>query len=115
MAAHRPARRLLTTFIGGKRNPELPAQAPSAIAALAHEEHMVLLDARTAPTFQEVTRWPQAIPQYNLGHLARVQQADTAEQALPGLFLGGSWKGGVAVGDCLRNGLGLGERIAAQL
>ncbi len=106
---------LLTTFIGGKRNPELPAQAPSAIAALAHEEHMALLDARTAPTFQEVTRWPQAIPQYNLGHLARVQQADTAEQALPGLFLGGSWKGGVAVGDCLRNGLGLGERIAAQI
>ena len=106
---------LLTTFIGGKRHPELPALAPAAIAALAHEEHMALLDVRTAPSFQEVTRWPQAIPQYNLGHLARVQQADTAEQALPGLFLGGSWKGGVAVGDCLRNGLGLGERIAATL
>lgn len=106
---------LLTTFIGGKRHPQLPGQPPADIAAVAHEEHAALLDAREAPIFQEVTRWPQAIPQYNLGHLARVQQAETAEQALPGLFLGGSWKGGVAVGDCLRNGLDLGGRIAARL
>lgn len=106
---------LLTTFVGGQRNPELPGRSEADLGALVQAEHADLLGARGAPIFQEVTRWPQAIPQYTLGHMARVQAADNAEVALPGLFLGGSWKGGVSVGDCLRNGLVLGDQVAARL
>ena len=51
-----------------------------------------------------VTRWPRAIPQYTLGHLSRVARAQVIEQALPGVHLCASWLGGVAVGDCVRNG-----------
>lgn len=106
---------LLTTFIGGLRNPELPSREPQAIGALAHEEHAALLGASEAPLFQQVTRWPQAIPQYTLGHLERVRQANEAEGALPGLFLGGSWKGGVSVGDCIGNGQQLAEQVRGFL
>lgn len=95
---------LLTTFIGGQRQP-LMAQLPeSDIADLAHQEHAALLGATGQPRFQAVTRWPRAIPQYTLGHLGRVERAEAARRALPGLFFCANWTGGVAVGDCIRNG-----------
>ena len=95
---------LLTTFIGGRRHPELPGMQEEQIAALAHAEHGALLGTRGDPVWQVVTRWPRAIPQYTLGHLSRVARAQVIEQALPGVHLCASWLGGVAVGDCVRNG-----------
>jgi oxygen-dependent protoporphyrinogen oxidase len=106
---------LLTTFIGGQRQPELPALAEGDIAALAHAEHGVLLGARAAPLFQAVTRWPRAIPQYTLGHLGRVARAEAATRVLPGLFLCASWKGGVSIGDCIKNGHLEASAVAACL
>jgi oxygen-dependent protoporphyrinogen oxidase len=106
---------LLTTFIGGLRDPDLPALAEGAIAALAHAEHAALLGASDKPLFQSVTRWPQAIPQYTLGHLGRVARAESAERSLPGLFFCASWKGGVSVGDCIKNGHLSAEAAAAYL
>ncbi len=106
---------MLTTFIGGKRQPTLPGLAEDEIAAIAYAEHGVLLGTRAAPQWQVVTRWPRAIPQYMLGHLGRLTRADAAQAALPGLYLCGSWKGGVSVGDCVRNGHGVGEAVAAWL
>jgi protoporphyrinogen/coproporphyrinogen III oxidase len=106
---------LLTTFVGGQRNPELPALAEADIAALAHGEHAALLGARQPPLFQTVTRWPRAIPQYTLGHLDRVARADAAQRALPGLVFCASWKGGVSVGDCIKNGHQGADTVAAYL
>jgi oxygen-dependent protoporphyrinogen oxidase len=106
---------LLTTFIGGQRQPDLPGLAEADVAALAHAEHAALLGARAEPLFQAVTRWPRAIPQYTLGHLDRVARAEAAARALPGLFFCASWKGGVSVGDCIRNGHLEADAVAAFL
>ncbi len=106
---------LLTTFVGGQRNPELPHLAEDEIGALVQAEHGALLGTRAAPAFQAVTRWPRAIPQYTLGHLGRVARADAAAASLPGLFLCASWKGGVSVGDCIRNATLEGDAVAAYL
>ena len=95
---------LLTTFIGGQRQPELARLDEAEIAALAHAEHAALLGASHAPLFQAVTRWPRAIPQYTIGHLGRVARAEAAQRTLPGLFHCANWKGGVSVGDCIKNG-----------
>ena len=106
---------LLTTFIGGRRNPDLPALDEEELATLAHAEHAALLGASRKPRFQAVTRWPRAIPQYTLGHLGRVARAEAATRALPGLFLCGNWRGGVSVGDCIGNGHSEGGAVADYL
>jgi oxygen-dependent protoporphyrinogen oxidase len=95
---------LLTTFVGGMRNPDLPRLVEHEIAAIAHDEHAALLGARKPPLFQSVKRWPRAIPQYTIGHLSRVERAQSATRMLPGLFYCANWKGGVAVGDCIKSG-----------
>jgi oxygen-dependent protoporphyrinogen oxidase len=106
-----PEMALLTTFVGGQRRPELLAMPDDELLALVRAEHRALLGAQLAPVFQRVTRWPQAIPQYTLGHLGRVARAQAAAQALPGLAFCANWLGGVAVGDCIRNG----HEVAASL
>ncbi len=95
---------LLSSFIGGRRQPELAALPEADIAALAHAENAALLGARRAPLWQAVTRWPRAIPQYERGHLARVAEVAKAEAALPGLRLCANWRGGVSLGDCIVQG-----------
>jgi len=106
---------LLTTFVGGQRNPELPGLPEGDIAKLAHAEHAALLGARQAPLFQVVTRWPRAIPQYTLGHLDRIARVEAAAHALPGLFFCANWKGGVSVGDCIKSGHLSADAVASYL
>jgi oxygen-dependent protoporphyrinogen oxidase len=94
---------LLTTFVGGMRNPELAEKSDGALGTLVHEELSALVGAANAPVWVDITRWPSAIPQYNLGHAERVRSAEDAERALPGLFFCSSYRGGVSVGDCIKS------------
>jgi oxygen-dependent protoporphyrinogen oxidase len=110
-----PGTALMTSFVGGLRQPHLPGLSEGDIAALVAAEHQALLGARQAPLFQRVTRWPRAIPQYTLGHLGRVARAEAAQQALPGLFFCANWKGGVAVGDCIKSGHLSADAVADHL
>lgn len=95
---------LLTTFVGGQREPALPSLPEADLVRIVSAELAALLGARGAPLSCAVTRWPRAIPQYTLGHLQRIGAAGTAESALPGLFLCASYRGGIAVGDCIASG-----------
>jgi protoporphyrinogen/coproporphyrinogen III oxidase len=106
---------LLTTFAGGRRNPEMAALPDADVAAAVHAELAALVGAGAAPMWQEVVRWPKAIPQYNLGHLDRLQKIDAAEAALPGLYFCANYRGGVSVSDCIKNGRTMAERIAATI
>lgn len=103
---------LLSTFVGGRRQPALAALPAAEVGRVAHEAQASMLGIRGEPLWQEVTAWPRAIPQYDLGHLERVAQACQAEQALPGLLLCANWRGGVSLGDCIEQGLAVAERAA---
>jgi oxygen-dependent protoporphyrinogen oxidase len=94
---------LLTTFVGGMRRRELVAQPDGALGTLVHEELIALVGATNPPVWVDVTRWPSAIPQYNLGHAERLRPLEDAERARPGLFFCGSYRGGVSVGDCIQS------------
>lgn len=92
---------LLTTFVGGMRQPELARLDEAALVALVQRELAALLGVNAAPEFVQVRQWARAIPQYTLGHAARMQALDALERAAPGLFLCANYRGGVAVADCV--------------
>lgn len=102
---------LLTAFAGGKRNPEIAAVPDGVVASAVHDELADLVGAAQRPQWQEVVRWPQAIPQYDLGHIARLRHIDAAEAAVPGLYFCASYRGGVAVGNRVK----CGDTTAAQI
>ncbi|OGA43500.1 MAG: protoporphyrinogen oxidase [Betaproteobacteria bacterium RIFCSPLOWO2_12_FULL_62_13] len=106
---------LLTTFVGGMRQPELALLPAGEIAELVQAELAALLGAPARAEFVRVTRWPRAIPQYTLGHLDRIACVEEAERDLPGLFFCANYRGGIAVGDCIKSAARAANQVAAFL
>jgi len=106
---------LLTTFVGGRRNPDLAAADDETIFRAVRREHEALLGTRAAPLWNTIQRWPKAIPQYELGHLDRIAEVAKAEAAVPGLRFCANYRGGVSVGDCIANAAATAESLAAWL
>ena len=109
-----PGHVTLTTFVGGARRPELAALEAGAMVTLVQEELAELLGARGEPTFRHVVRWSRAIPQYVLGYERWLDLMAEIERANPGLFLAGSYRGGVALGDALGSGLEAAMRVEGR-
>ena len=105
----------LTTYIGGRRNPELAANSEEEVSRIAAAETAALLGIEGEPESSVVTQWREAIPQYTLGHAQRIERAARAELALPGLFLCSSYRGGVSVADCIKSAHGVADTVAAHL
>lgn len=100
---------LLTAFVGGALNP-VHSHATDA-AERIFPEIAPILALKNAPLWQEVTYWPQAIPQYNFGHLNIVQEVQQAVSKFKNLFLLGNWQGGISLGDGLVNALTLAQAL----
>ena len=105
---------LLTTFVGGARQPELALLPDDEIERLVRNDLAVLIGVEGTPVFRRVIRWPRAIPQYNLGYGEIVSALEKLEAAHPGLHFVGNYRGGIAAGQCIRNGLRLAEEIGAR-
>jgi len=106
---------VLTTFVGGRRNPELATASDADVLASVQAELERLLGAGAGPLWTEVTRWPRAIPQYTRGHLGRIARIEEAERAMPGLHFCANYRGGVSIGDCVKAGHATAERLAAHM
>jgi oxygen-dependent protoporphyrinogen oxidase len=105
---------LVSAFIGGTTDPGAAALGDKELLDRVTADLARALGIRGAPGFVRITRYERAIPQYTLGHLERIAALDSAVEALPGLFLQASWRAGVSVADCIRNGEALARRIAKQ-
>jgi oxygen-dependent protoporphyrinogen oxidase len=106
---------LLTTFVGGMRQPELARLDDVALLRTVLSELAELIGCRGHPAVVKISRWPRAIPQYTLGHLDRVERAARVEGLQPGLFLCANWRGGISVGDCIKSAHACAERVARHL
>lgn len=106
---------VLTTFVGGRRNPELATVGDEEVARAVHGELVRLVGARAQPLRTEITRWARAIPQYTMGHLGRIAAVERAERAVPGLYFCANYRGGVSIGDCVKAGHAIAEKAASRL
>lgn len=102
---------VLTAFIGGRRHEEVGDWGDARVIERVLEDLGPILGFRAPPVMTHINRWPRAIPQYELGHLERVDALDEALAGLPGLWLRANWRDGVAVSDCIRNGWALAEQM----
>ncbi|MGB0128308.1 MAG: protoporphyrinogen oxidase [Rhodocyclaceae bacterium] len=105
---------LLTTFVGGLRQPHLALQDEDLIAATVREELASLLGISAPPLWIRVTRWERAIPQYTQGHERRMGVLERAEQSLPGVYFCANYRGGISVGDCIKSAHGIADRVVEQ-
>jgi oxygen-dependent protoporphyrinogen oxidase len=96
---------LLTVFQGGVRQPDWcrPDREDEARTA-AWTAASRWLGIQGEPGMAHGTLWRAAIPQYEVGHQRVLDAVEAIENRHAGLFLRGSFRGGVAVGDCVASG-----------
>jgi len=92
---------LLTTFVGGERQPKLAKLEDGELHSLVCQEHQSLLGTSGAPSFQKIIRWPQAIPLPDSKMTDRKTAAQKLETLNPGLQFAGSHLCGVSLPNCL--------------
>jgi oxygen-dependent protoporphyrinogen oxidase len=75
-----------------------------AIAGITHE-----------PVYAEVNRWERGMPQYQVGHLQRLDKIHSQLQSYRGLYLTGSAYRGIGIPDCIRDGTETAERVLREV
>jgi oxygen-dependent protoporphyrinogen oxidase len=94
---------LLTVLAGGARNRAVMGWSDAEIIQNAEREVRELYEAKGAPVFQRARLWKRAIPQYNVGYDSVLNAINEAEQSLPGLHFIGNYRGGIAMGACIKS------------
>jgi oxygen-dependent protoporphyrinogen oxidase len=95
---------LLRAFAGGALQPEIFALDEAEMAARVETDLRELLGINEAPLFVETAKWERSMPQYEVGHLERVNEIEKLASELPGLTLAGNAYRGAGIPDCIRSG-----------
>lgn len=92
-----------TLFVGGARNPEFVNEEREVVLNRVRKEFEELMLISKPPVYTSERFWEKAIPQYNLGYIEHENYFDEFERNNPGLFISGNYRGGISVGDCIKN------------
>lgn len=99
---------LLTNMVSGK----LIDKSPDEIIETVLDELDTLFVVTEPPDMVYVTKYENAIPQYNIGYADII--AHIAQEMPANLYLCGNYIGGIASGECVKNGLKLGKELATR-
>ncbi|MDX2418186.1 MAG: protoporphyrinogen oxidase [Xanthomonadales bacterium] len=94
---------LLRSMVGGARTPELALLPDEQLIDRVRSDLQDILGLRAEPDFIRIFRHKKAIPQYLVGHAARLGAIDEKLQKHPGLVLTGNAFKGVSLNDCVVN------------
>ncbi|MEO5936122.1 MAG: protoporphyrinogen oxidase [Terriglobales bacterium] len=94
-----PGRALLRVFLTSGLE-----ESDTALMQIVREELGSILGLTATPIMTRISRWPSAMPQYEVGHLDRVAQIEARAAQLAGMHLIGNAYRGVGIPDCVRSG-----------
>jgi protoporphyrinogen/coproporphyrinogen III oxidase len=100
----------MTNFIGGATDPHAVELSDDELIRIVHADLRKVLGIEGEPLRLPITRYERAIPQYNIGHRARIAKVEAALHNYRGLWLAGNYLHGVSLGDCIKQA----EAIAAE-
>lgn len=91
--------RVLRVFFGGPNTRATMDMDDTTVIDTVRRELADLLDIEAEPLFVHLSRWHNAYPQYDVGHLDRVAAIEAALP--PGIAVAGSSYRGIGVPDCI--------------
>lgn len=106
---------VLRVFVGGAVSPERYITDDERMAETVSRELSAILDIRSKPLFTIVKRYPNAMPQYHVGHMELVEKINKEITKLDGLEIAGNAFGGVGMPDCVNSGERAAERLMQSL
>src|SRR5271163_2805077 len=106
---------LARAFVGGEMSRDMMRLGDDEMVAAVRDEFRALLGVSAAPGFTEVRRWPDSMPQYEVGHLARIAEIESRVAEIPAFAIAGAAYRGVGIPDCIRSGENAADAVFARL
>jgi oxygen-dependent protoporphyrinogen oxidase len=95
---------LLRVFIGRAGQEDDLAWDEDSLLQMAQHEVRSTLGIQAEPVLKKVYKWDRAMPQYNLGHPARLERISARMETFPSLALAGNGYEGIGIPDCIHSG-----------
>ncbi|MFZ1977752.1 MAG: protoporphyrinogen oxidase [Bacteroidota bacterium] len=105
----------VNAFMGGARQPELYEMSDAGILKETTKALSSAMQISGKPVYWNLTRWRKSIPQYTIGYQRKIDALERFEQHFAGIVLTGNYRGGISVGDCVKNSYELAQSLAAKI
>ena len=102
---------LLSYFLGGARHPKIAERSDADCLELVEQTGREVLGIREKSAHHWICRYERAIPQYLLGHKAKVEKISHLAQKTGPVFLAGNYLTGVSLEETAQ----CAEKVAATL
>jgi oxygen-dependent protoporphyrinogen oxidase len=106
---------LMQAMCGGWNRPDIVAWDDDRLLRAVLQELRQTMSLQARPCFVHIARWPQAIPQYHVGHLDRVKAIEAQRRQWPGLYLTGNSFRGISVNDCTEEAVRCADEVVEKL
>ncbi|MCA9498216.1 MAG: protoporphyrinogen oxidase [Nitrospira sp.] len=102
---------LIRCYIGGRGRETVLEQDDNSLVECVRRELTSMVGITAIPTYTEIHRWRQGMPQYVLGHQDRLTKMQESLAHSPGLYVTGAGLYGIGIPDCIREGTKVGKQL----
>lgn len=106
---------LLRAFVGGANHEELVSLNDDEMLRIVQEDLQDIMGIEGDPMFVKIYRWEKSMPQYLVGHGAKLSQIDEHLRQNPGLFFTGCAYKGIGISDTVHEGEIIAEKAVDYL
>jgi len=109
-------RGLIRCYVGRSGQQDALGLNDDALGKMVAMELQRIIGIKEQPWFTKVARWDKAMPQFEVGHKALVQDVEQQlELDAPGVFVAGAGYHGIGVPDCIESGQAAAAKAANWL
>lgn len=106
-----PGMAALRAFVVGEKAETFAQMPRENVVANVRTDFQRLMGFTAAPIFDTVYSWPRSMPQFVVGHEARIGRLNEAVRPCNGLQLTGNYLDGVGIPDSIRHAKNVAKRI----
>jgi len=106
---------LLRAFVGGALNPGICDLEDAIMIKKVEKELSQILGISSSTEFTIIKRYPNAMPQYHVGHMELIERIKEKINRHQGLEIAGNAYSGVGIPDCVHSGEQAAEAILKDL
>ncbi len=102
-----PQKYVFNLMIGGAKNMDILSESKNTITKQAISEFNQILGISTKPLYIDYKLWPKAIPLFSKNYQSILKSIIQFEDKFPNIHIGGNYRWGVSVPDCVKGALDL--------
>jgi oxygen-dependent protoporphyrinogen oxidase len=95
---------LIRCYVGGRGREDVLEKNDEQLVELVRQELQSIVGITSPPNYTEVHRWVRGMPQYVIGHQARIVKIKDLLLPWPKLHISGAGLYGIGIPDCIREG-----------